>query len=343
MVGFSSLFLLASGFTWRGRELFLNKKTEQTKNNYLFDFDDNLSIDNYNDNNSDNLEYLPLLPEAIPVFPGSRKIIFLNEMKFRALIQSSISNYDSYLVRTFVDSDTGGIDPIGLKCKIVESRNLKDGQVCSIIEASERINIHSIEMEDNQFLIGKISLQDNIDDNNNIDENDNYCFEILNILKSYLRLTAISKVALGADPDTAKEYCFTPNIMRNLPLPYESTEKKLKRHEDFSYAVGNLVRTTPMLMQQLLKESTNQRLKGLLKIVETGFNELKDEINQDKVVSQDDIARIVAMSNDKGDIIEDLFPPVDYVPLSLKDILEEDEEVVELALLNENDDEDILQ
>ena len=327
-----TMSLLTTGFFWRQKDLYLREVVKPK--DFIFDFENK----NENNNNENNL---PLLPEANPTFPGSRKLLYLNEMRFRSLLQAASSNDDSSLIRAYVDQQ-GGIHPIGLKCQILESKYLKTGQCVAVIEAIKRVQIKSVAMMDNQYLVadytgsieetfGGIQV-DNID-TEDMSKCDLLCNQIFGALKKYLRLSSLQRRKVsGSSSDNESLICFSPQvisaitIIQNTDTNDISSEEKLQAHYDFSDAIGNFVSTTPDVMQAIFSSKTNLRLQGLLRIVETGLVELMNELEGEMIVTLDEIEKTLATCEDLNDKFEDLKPPTHYEELNLSQVVFEDEE-----------------
>lgn len=337
-----TMSLLTTGFFWRNKDLYLREIN--TPNDFIFDF----KSANENENNQKNI--LPLLPEANPTFPGSRKLLYLNEMRFRSLLQTALSDDDSLIIRAYVDNN-GGIHPIAVKCKILEAKYLKTGQCIAVIEAIKRVQIKSVTL-DSQYLVadytGSIeevfggNLVENINDEVLV-KGDVLCNQIFIALKKYLRLSSLQRSKVSSSSGNESLICFSPHVIRTITTIRNagtnniSSQEKSQAHCDFSDAIGNFVSTTPEVMQAIFSSETNLRLQGLLRIVETGLGELMNELEEQMVVSLDEIEKTLAICEDLNDNFESLKPPPDYEELNLSQVVFEDEE--EEKFMNETEQE----
>jgi hypothetical protein len=118
------LFGLATGFLWRGQNLYLRNPESlapfapdvaiplPTSGAGVFDV--NVPLEPSGN------ERLALLPESTPAFLHSKNVLFVNELRFRQLL-NDVYNENKHFVRAFVDS-TGAIEPVQLKCRIMTRR-----------------------------------------------------------------------------------------------------------------------------------------------------------------------------------------------------------------------------
>ena len=99
--------LLGTGFNWRGNDLFLRAPEEISNapilpvSTAVLPFDRSAGV--------------AVIPEVQPAFVGSRNVLFINEFRFRQLLNDVFHSDTKELVRAYVDS-TGGVPPVQLKC-----------------------------------------------------------------------------------------------------------------------------------------------------------------------------------------------------------------------------------
>ena len=93
----------SKAFTWRGNVLKLKDIVQISAEGAPFKLETlDVSVDAADDTGSVTEEGgkgYPLLPEAKPVFPGHRQLVFSNEMKFRELMSDCQSMYSNELIR----------------------------------------------------------------------------------------------------------------------------------------------------------------------------------------------------------------------------------------------------
>ncbi len=333
-------------FTWRDSTLFLKSRSNDYKG-VLFDIPEKWPsfIDEDPELCSSSEHFtLPMLPEGTVAFPGSRHFLFINEMKFREMFSEMARTNDNRLCRCFVNRD-GGVEPVALMCKILESRLLKSGMSMYVIQATKKVRIDKlIQKPNSSYLTGYIRNVDNRSDNWEEDllTNESLCVEIYNNLKVYLRLAKIHAKMISAlmkiDDKETSNLCLSPAIVRSKPdtsgNPYlgETEEDIYERHERFTCAVANLIQSTPSSMQKILEESTNARLESLKKLLDMASGQMKNEltmVDSYKEKNEAKIQEVMTNSFSPSDAADDLLPPDSFAELSLSQIQLDDGELLD--------------
>jgi hypothetical protein len=333
-------------FQWRGKTLFLDPNAaigkDKATEGLLFKMPD---VEPTQENT------LPLIPDAAPTFPGSRQFLFLNEMKFRELISDSINSFDGKMVRCFVDDSTGLIHPEGVACRILEKKSLKSGEIMCIIEAYQRMRVDSFHRKaTSSYLTAVVSdspepLTLEADQAEVVRSNEETSMLLYIALKTYLRLVTLRFKNIYTEDDEEyggeKYLCISPAIYKNRPRGFggtrvESVADQQERHTLFSYAVGNLIKSSSYLMQRLVEGDTQTRLRGLLKILNSANANVANYLRAGIGSNAEDVNRLISKSEDPSDEPEDILPPANYRELCLDMIqLYEDWQVEEDEVADE--------
>jgi len=313
--------LLGTGFTWRGKELFLRAPEE---------FDNVPFLPTPQAAHFDRSASVAVLPEAQPAFLGSRNVLFANELRFRQLLNDVYHSETKELVRTYVDG-TGGIAPVQLKCRIVECKRLATGQAIYIIEGLERVSLDQVWLEgsDGQYLVGNVSPLPDIDDDDG-QSTKILALEVYSMVKTYLRLARrVPTVESAEDPESSRYLCLSPAIVNSWNAQDFGT---------FSHAVANLVSTTPAIMHQLFTASVSERLRGLTRILTIALDDISNDLIGQEVMTSIDMDIV----KDRGANVQDfadLLPPLDFQELTLDGIeIEFEEDVIDEIKVREGPD-----
>lgn len=248
-------------------------------------------------------------------------------------------------------------------------------QAMYIIESEKKIMIENmhIKLGKSYLTSRKISsVDEELLNNEEIEINEVSCQQLFRELKKYLRLTRLkllfernqNKVSENEnndddtddDEDVNQYVCLSPNVMRNKPgqKNYISNTNiiKMERHNNFSYAVGNLVSISPNIAHQLLIGTTVDRLTALYTMVKSATTEMKIQLSllsQKTLYEPTTIAMIQKVLdldsdkyNDDNDADEDLSPPIGWKELSL-DLIELEDDDDELLVLEDEGNLDIMQ
>lgn len=307
-----------------------------------------------NDENSS--EQYPLLPEAKPQYPGHRQLVFSNEMKFRELMSDSQKMYSNKFIRCYVDQ-TGGIERVGLLCRIVEGKSMKNGQAAYIIESIEKINVEDMIIKEGKSYLSSTKVQPVKDDYLSADEvdvNERLSTSIFNEHIMFLRLTRMmTSYTMGRDVSKAEldnfhaaSVCMTPRMIQNRPGQDDFSSKSLpentERHNSYSYAMGNLLNLLPPNeIHALLICSTFLRLTALESLIKYIVVELKNQViaMAEETKNLETIKTMLQLEKVKNDsAFSDLTPPINWKDLSLEDIGFDDEEAFEPSPIEDDDD-----
>lgn len=340
-------------FSWRDCSLFLKSGSSSDFKGVLFDIPEKWPsfVEEDPEFCSSSEHYtLPMLPEGTVAFPGSRHFLFINEMKFREMFSEMARNKDDRLCRCFVNRD-GGVEPVALMCKILESRLLKSGMSMYVIQATKPVKIDKlIQKPNSSYLTGYIQDVDirNDDWERDLLTNESLCVEIYNNLKVYLRLAKIHAKMIAAlmkiDDKETSNLCLSPAIVRSKPDTSgkvnfgETEEDAYERQERFTCAVANLIQSTPSLMQKILEENTNARLNSLKKLLDMASGQMKNEltmVDSYKEENEAKIQEVMANSFSPTDAADDLLPPNGFAELSLSQIQLDDGELLDDLVENE--------
>jgi hypothetical protein len=324
-----SLFLF-SGFVWRGAELYLREFSSE-KPILLTPSGSDIGSDVDGIDKMISSERYAVLPEATAAFCGSRHLLYMNELRFRQMLNDVYHNDKQELVRVFVDQN-GGIDPVALKCKVLEAKRLKGGQALYVIEGCSRVHLEQVRLEENGkgYLLAKVSpLPLESFSPEEQATNTELSRLVYTLLKVYLRLF---KRQHNAQEDFQMRHylCLSPDCIASRPLSDKEGGSNLHRCriDRFSQAVSTLIVTTPTVMQRLFASSVESRLRGLVQILEIAIDELKMNLISYEKITQNEINLIMKSSQIIDDHAGDIYPPEDYTPLSLEHIKIEGEEVV---------------
>jgi Lon protease-like protein len=312
---FVLLFGLATGFLWRGQNLYLRNPESlapfapdvaiplPTSGAGVFDVDAPLGP--LGD------ERLALLPESAPAFLHSKNVLFVYELRFRQLL-NDIYDDNKYFVRAFVDS-SGAIEPVQLKCRITECKRLVTGQAIYIIEGESRVELQGVRMSGNgQYLMAEVNeLPDQAGAVGDA-ETERLCRDVFSHLKAYLRLARrVPSIETNEDPDSLRYLCLSPAITASWHEKDAAT---------FSHAVANLVSTVPIVMHQLFAGTVKDRLAGLVRILVIALDDLKVDLTNSGIVTEMEVEGVVVSSADPCNSFADLMPPLDFKELSLDGI-----------------------
>jgi hypothetical protein len=250
-----------TGFFWRGTNLFL--KSPETYNAPLVSFQDTSS------ENIKGEETLAVLPEGNPAFLGSRKLLFINELRFRKLL-NDVYHGNQYLVRSFVNTD-GSIEPVQLKCKIVECKRLSTGQAMYVIEGQERVELQCVRLSEEGYLLAEANALPETSVNAKPEKMTALASDVFSQLKAYLRLVrALPSMQQSEGSESANRIYLSPMVMKS----HDTGD-----HDAFSHAVSNLISTAPTVMHGLFAGSAEERLDGLSKILSGALEGMPNCIN----------------------------------------------------------------
>ena len=156
------------------------------------------------------------LPESTPVFLHSKNALFINELRFRQLL-NDVYHEKKYLMRAYVDS-TGAVEPVQLKCRITECNQLATGQAFYIIERVACGAARGLSMDgDGQYLMDEVNeLPGEAGPSGNA-ETERLCQDVFSHLKAYLRLARkVPPIESNEDPDSLRYLCLSPAIMESM-------------------------------------------------------------------------------------------------------------------------------
>lgn len=305
----------------------------------------------------------PMLPEAKPAFPGHRQLVFSNEMKFRELMMDCQKAYSNELIRCYVD-ETGTIDRVGLLCRIIESRSLKNGQAMYIIESEKKIRIDSMTVKAGKSYLSSTSTHDVIEETiteKELEANEELAIKVFNELKKYLRLTKLryhyeSNERKLSQIDTDLSFiCLSPDLIASRPKQLDfatnTFTENVERHTKFSNTLGNLLSSSPTLSQFLLTSPTADRLKFLASALKTAFVDMRTEVfesSQKSVNGQeslDVIQQILELDTaEYEDKHDDIAPPSNWENLNIKNIEFDGDDEEGFQPANDTDeDDDVMQ
>ena len=347
----------SSAFTWRGNVLRLKERFISGGPVAPFKMESpKVTIDFSNEENSS--EQYPLLPEAKPQYPGHRQLVFSNEMKFRELMSDSQKMYSDMFIRCYVD-ESGGIERVGLLCRIIERKFMKNGQGAYIIESKEKIIVDDMAIKEGKSYLSSTKVQPVKDDYLTVDEvdlNEKLSTSIFNEHKFFLRLTRIMTAyamrtgnpASGFDLDAfhAASVSLTPRMIKYRPgqddfgsnTPTENTE----RHNNYSYTMGNILDLfPPKELHALLICSTFLRLTALDALIKKLVNELRDQVVSaaESTDNLEIVEVIQELEKRKNDIaFDDLIPSALLTEMCLEDFKFDDEEAFEASPIDADDE-----
>ena len=286
------VFSSTTPFTWRGNVLRLKDITEVRMETLPLKFD---MIEK---------EY-PLLPEAMAAFPGHRQIVFSNEMKFRELMSDSQQLYSGEFIRCNVDQ-SGGIERIGLLCRIMEKKSLKNGQAIYVTESFKRIQIGSMTIKSGKSYLSSTRAQEVSDEYVTeacIDQNEEASRALFEKLKRFLRISKLMvKYKIIDTDEDVDNICLTQELIDLRPEQEDLTKispaDMTERHRNFSYAVGNYLSRAYPMTHDLLDCSISMRLIGLAAILDLLVTA------QSMLISKETVSK--AKLNGKGDPNKDM-------------------------------------
>ena len=241
---------MMSTFQWRGKTLHL-KYPQIFKGTFLFEndkFPARVPVDEQF--NAPQYTLLPILPEALPAFPGARLFLFINEMKFRELFSDMYRKKDLRIVRCTV-TDDGAIEPRAIICQVEENRNLVTGEAMYIVKADRRVRIEKvIQRPGSSYLLGYV-----VDDEPNYDAvSTEVCYSLFDKLKYFLRLCRLYKSILSrsymTSPDdlnsataAVEKIYLSREILRTQPSSWLETppETLASCQDEFISAVTNFL------------------------------------------------------------------------------------------------------
>ena len=266
-----------NGFTWRGnvlklkRDLFITGQEAplkvDTKVTYLED--DVHVLGTYG------IER-PLLPVEKPAFPGHKQVVFANEMKFRELMIDTQSVYSNEFIRCYVD-ESGGVERVGLLCRVIESKSFNNGEAVYMIEMLSTIQIDGMTVKPGRSYLSSTKtqpLEEELVAEVTINENENLCLNIFTQHKIFFRLAKLLvsyEANKSGDKNLDTSYLnLTPVTISNRPGQddFETSSPRVKneRHRDFSYSIANRLLSAgyypPDFHQAMLTSSTTIRLTG---------------------------------------------------------------------------------
>jgi hypothetical protein len=270
--GFSVTTALSSNsFSWRGNFLWLKDTVTATGTSAPFKLDTSeASIDIAEDfTGVKSSGQYPLLPDSKCLVPGQFQLVFANEMKFRELMYDCKTSFSSELIRCYVD-ESGGIEKIGVLCRITDLKNLEDGQAIYTIEGMHKILIEDMSVKPGKSYLtsSKSSKVTTVDDltAEEIERNEILAIETFKYLKKFLRLSKIRFTALNEIEDLHK-VCLTPEAIEHRPAQDDylssTPSQKTDRHYKFSNAVVSLFVLPSIDPYSLLTASIFDRLAEL--------------------------------------------------------------------------------
>ena len=292
-----------TGFIWRGKDLYLQIPASGPITIAPVSRGTPIA--------QDGASRIALLPEGQPAFLKSKNVLFINELRFRLLLNDVYESPGCHLVRAYVDS-TGAIEPSALLCRVTECKRLSSGQAMYIITGEERVEIQDVCLDSNkQYLMAEVTpLPDKLDENGR--GSWVLAREVFVKLKYYLRLARrVPSIDSSEDPESMRYFCLSPAILEAF---------KEQNAAAFSHAVSNLINTTPAVMQQLFAGSVNERLSGLGRILNIALDNLTMDLKENGVLDQlaiDDLKDASARDDDPTD---DLLPPIDFEEVTLEGI-----------------------
>ena len=286
------VFSSTAPFTWRGNVLRLKDITQVRMDTLPLKFD------------MMEKEY-PLLPEAMAALPGHRQIVFSNEMKFRELMSDSQKLYSNEFIRCNVD-ESGGIERIGLLCRIIEKKSLKNGQALYVIESSKSIQIGSMAIKPGKSYLTSTHAQEVSHEyvtEAGIDQNEEASRALFEKLKRFLRISKLMvKYEIINTDEDVDNICLTPELVALRPEQEDLTKispaDMTERHRKFSYAVGNYLSRQYPMTHDILDCSISRRLIALAAILDLLV------AAQSMMIGKDTVAQ--AKLNGKGEPMTDM-------------------------------------
>jgi hypothetical protein len=312
-------------FEWRGTTLYLKEKGNpqspislKPTEKYPAIVEEDLSFSSF--------DCLPLLPEAVAAFPGSRHFLYINEMKFREMFSDMFKNKKLKMIRCYVDGD-GGVAPDALVCNIVECQNLKSGHAMYVIEGEEIVEILKIiQRPTSSYLTAYYAPKEVKFNPQKFAVNEELCIRIYRELKIYLRLARLHASLSNVRKKDIRKLCMTPNVVRYRPdqvLSASTPESSHQRHRNFVYAIASSLKSSPAAMQQIFEGDLTFQLAISCEMIKTASLTLQktilsDETNKEK--NEIAIKQITRQADEIGDTGEDLFPSADYEDISLSQV-----------------------
>eukprot|EP01041_Mallomonas_annulata_P000925 gene925-1792_t len=246
---------------------------------------------------------IPLLPFEDVIFPGSREFLHVAEMRFRYIFQKVEEGDDMY-GRCFI-SDEGAIGAIGNLCKIIERRQLDNGERQYVVQALERFRIRRI-IQKTPYMTAEVEIFSKdtfvVDEVKQCEILSN---DIFFLLKLYMRLTR-----LQTNRSTSSDVFLPPEIRENKPEEIDDNNtidfgKLATRQEKFSNACANILSTDKVVLQQLLQsQSTLYRLQGVKAILVMAVGEVSELLKDEGLLPETELRQqeLLAASDDDSDL-----------------------------------------
>jgi ATP-dependent Lon protease len=162
-------------------------------------------------------------------------------IKNNNIFQNFVINFEkeNHLIGRCFVSDNGEIGTIGSLCKVIESKRMDDGKGFFIIESIQRIKIQKI-IKRFPYLRAIVELEYNDDviiNESELEENDNLCYDVFILLKTYLRIAKIQSRESYRD-----QIILSLAVKDNRPLPSHLMQEltlieRFHRQVNFSYAI----------------------------------------------------------------------------------------------------------
>jgi hypothetical protein len=277
--------LSTNSFTWRGNVLWLKDTVTATGTSAPFKLDTSeASIDIAEDFTREKSSgQYPLLPDSRCLVPGQSQLVFANEMKFRELMYDCKTSFSSELIRCYVD-ESGGIEKIGVLCRITELKNLDDGQAIYTIEGMHKILIEDMSVKPGKSYLSsskssKVISEDDLT-TEEIERNEIMAIDTFKYLKKFLRLSKMRFTALN-DTEDLHKVCLTPEAIEYRPAQDDylssSPSQKSERHYKFSNAVVSLFILPSIDPYSLLTASIFDRLAEVNERLIAGTLNFKSE------------------------------------------------------------------
>jgi hypothetical protein len=277
--------LSINSFSWRGNVLWLKDTVTATGTSAPFKLDTSEASTNTDEDYSKvkSSGQYPLLPDSKCLVPGQSQLVFCNEMKFRELMYDCKTSFSSELIRCYVD-ESGGIEKIGVLCRITDLKNLEDGQALYTIEGMHKILIEDMSIKPGKSYLSsskssKVISEDDLTAEE-IEKNEILAIETFKYLKKFLRLSKMRSTALK-DIEDLHMICLTPEVIKYRPAQddYSSStpSQKIDRHYKFSNAVVSLFILPSIDPYALLTASIFDRLAELSERLTAGTLNFKSE------------------------------------------------------------------
>lgn len=307
-------------FTWRGNALWLKETIGTTGTAIPFKLDTSAesAVTDESFTGAKSTGQYPLLPDSKCLVPGQSQLVFCNEMKFRELMYDCKTSYSSELIRCYVD-ESGGIEKIGVLCRITDLKNLEDGQAIYTIEGLHKILIEDMSIKPGKSYLStsktsKMVLEKDLTAEE-IEKNENMAIETFKYLKKFLRLMRMKHTALNETEDLHK-ICLTPEIISYRPAQDDylsnTPSQKSERHFKFSNAVVSLFLLPSIDSYTILTASIFDRLGEVSDRLLTGTLDFKSEFAEISraTSSWDLVEKVLALeANQDDNSYLDLAPP----------------------------------